>query len=98
MGIEIATRVLNPQLIVCDEIGDTEESLELVAANNSGIPLLATAHAGDIEELLSRTGIRLLHEAGVFGAYVRIKRSANMSFSYDISLRGDLVGGVMYGL
>ena len=89
-GIEIATRVMNPQLIVCDEIGDTEEACELVSANNCGIPFLATAHAGSIDELLSRTGIRLLHEAGVFGAYVKISRAGNMKFSYDVVLRGDV--------
>ena len=96
-GIEIATRVMNPQLIVCDEIGDTEEACELVSANNCGIPFLATAHAGSIDELLSRTGIRLLHEAGVFGAYVKISRAGNMKFSYDVVMRGDVpaaLGGV----
>ena len=94
-GIEIATRVMNPELIVCDEIGDTEEALELVAANNCGVPLLATAHAGSLEELLSRTGIRLLHESGVFGAYVKISRSGSMGFSYDVSLRREIGGYVI---
>ncbi len=91
-GIEIAARVLNPELIVCDEIGDVDEALELVASSNCGIPLLATAHAGSVSELLSRTGIRLLHEAGVFGAYVKISRLPNMSFSYDIRLRREIGG------
>ena len=95
-GIEIAVRVMNPELIVCDEIGDAEEALELVAANNCGVPLLATAHAGSIEELLSRTGIRLLHEAGVFGAYVKISRNPNMGFSYDVTFRREILG--RYGI
>ena len=85
-GIEIATRVMNPELIVCDEIGDVDEAMELVSANNCGIPFLATAHAGSIDELLSRTGIRLLFEAGVFGAYVRVSRAGNMRFSFDTVL------------
>lgn len=93
MGIEIAARVMNPQLIVCDEIGDAEEACELVAASNCGIPFLASAHAGSIDELISRTGIRLLHEAGIFGAYVKISRAGNMKFSYDINLRRD-IGGI----
>ncbi len=93
-GIEIAARVMNPQLIACDEIGDTEEACELVAASNCGIPFLATAHAGSIDELLSRTGIRLLHDAGVFGAYVRISRAGNMRFSYDVTLRKNVFSGI----
>ena len=96
VGVEIATRVMNPELIVCDEIGDTEEALELVAAGNAGVPLLATAHAGSIDELLRRTGIRILHEAGTFGAYVRLSRSGNMGFSYDIKLYKEISGA--YGL
>lgn len=95
-GIEIATRVMNPELIVCDEIGDTEEALGLVAAGNSGVPILATAHAGSLSELLSRTGIRILHEAGVFGAYVRLFRAGNMDFSYDVKLYKEISGA--YGI
>lgn len=93
IGIEIASRVMNPELIVCDEIGDVEEAYELMAAANCGIPFLATAHAGSIEELLSRTGIRMLYETGVFGAYVKINREGNMRFSYSVTLHKSELGG-----
>ena len=84
LGIEIATRTLSAQVIVCDEIGDYEEAIALVGSHNCGVPLIATAHASSVEELLSRTGLRLLHEARIFGAYVGISRSGNMDFSYDV--------------
>ncbi len=87
LGIEIATRTMNAQLIVCDEIGDYEEAMTLVSSHNCGVPLIASAHAGSLSELLSRTGIRLLHEAGIFGAYVGISRAPYMDFNYDITLR-----------
>lgn len=89
LGIEIATRTMNAQLIVCDEIGDYEEALALVSSHNCGVPLIASAHAGSLSELLSRTGIRLLHEAGIFGAYVGISRAPYMDFNYDITLHSD---------
>lgn len=89
LGIEIATRSMNAQLIVCDEIGDYEEALALVSSHNCGVPLIASAHAGSLSELLSRTGIRLLHEAGIFGAYVGISRAPHMNFNYDITLYKD---------
>ncbi len=73
-GVEIATRTLSAQLMVCDEIGDTEEAMALIAAHHGGVPLVASAHAGTVDELLRRTGIRLLHEARLFGAYVGITR------------------------
>ncbi|MBQ8408794.1 MAG: hypothetical protein IJY39_08020 [Clostridia bacterium] len=92
LGIEIATRTLSAQVIVCDEIGDYEEAMALVSSHNCGVPLIASAHASGVGELLSRTGIRLLHEARIFGAYVGIKRSGNMDFAYDVCLWEDAEG------
>ena len=86
-GIEIATRCLNAEVIICDEIGDYEEAMSLVASHNCGVPLIASAHAGSVEQLLSRTGLRLLHEARIFGAYVGIERDGKGGFLYDISHR-----------
>lgn len=86
-GIEIATRCLNAEVIICDEIGDYEEAMSLVASHNCGVPLIASAHAGSVEQLLSRTGLRLLHEARIFGAYVGIERDGRGGFHYDISPR-----------
>lgn len=82
-GIDIATRCMNAQVIICDEIGDYEEAFALVSSHNCGVPLVASAHAADIHELLKKSGIRLLHEAEIFGAYVRISRSGNMNFKYE---------------
>ncbi len=88
-GIEIATRCLNAEVIICDEIGDYEEAMSLVASHNCGVPLIATAHAASVEQLLSRTGLRLLHEAKIFGAYVGIARNGRGGFMYDIQMRND---------
>ena len=86
-GVDIATRCFNAEVIICDEIGDYEEAMALVASHNCGVPLIASAHASSVEELLMRTGIRLLHEAGIFGAYVGISRAAGMNFSYKVTRR-----------
>ena len=74
VGIEIAARTMNPELMVCDEIGNEEEARAIIGSQNCGVPLLASAHGNDLGGLLRRTGIRGLHNAGVFGAYVRIDR------------------------
>ena len=91
LGIEIATRTLSAEVIVCDEIGDYVEAMALVSSHNCGVPLIASAHAGSIDELLRRTGIMLLHEANIFGAYVGIKRDGNGGFLYDVNYRDELV-------
>ena len=84
-GVEIATRTLSAQVILCDEIGDTEEAMSLVSAHHGGVPLVATAHGGTVDELLRRTGLRLLHEAGLFGAYVGIRRDGRGGFVYRVT-------------
>ncbi len=85
LGVEIATRTLGAQVMVCDEIGDCDEAVALLAAQGGGVPLVATAHAGHMGELLRRTGIRLLHDARLFGAYVGIKRDGHGDFLYQIT-------------
>lgn len=86
LGIEIATRTMNAELIVCDELGDEREAEAILAAQNAGVPFVATAHAENISGLLRRTGIRRLHEARVFFAYVGIQRRASGGdFAYTVT-------------
>ena len=84
-GVEIATRTLSAQVIICDEIGDTEEALSLISIHHGGVPLVATAHGGSVNEILRRTGLRLLHEARLFGAYVGINRDGYGDFTYRVT-------------
>ena len=85
-GIGIATRTLCAEVILSDEVGDLAEAQEIVAAHIGGVPLIATAHAFGVRELLSRPGMRLLHEARVFGAYVGITRAeGRFCYRYDIT-------------
>ena len=84
-GIEIASRTLNPEIIVCDEIGSNREEAEaIVEAHNCGVPLLATSHASNVRELLSKTGCAALHRAGIFSYYVGISRSDGADYDYTV--------------
>ena len=85
-GVGIAVRTMAAEVIVCDEVGDLAEAQEIVAAHTGGVPLIATAHASSARELLSRPGMRLLHEARCFGAYVLISRGkARFTYSFDVT-------------
>ena len=74
IGIEIALRTLNANVIICDEIGNEDEAKAVLEVSNGGAALVASAHAYDIESLMSKKSIRTMHDMGVFGAYVGIKR------------------------
>ncbi len=86
LGIEIATRTMNAQMIICDEVGEVKEAEAIVSAQNCGVPFIASAHGDSLNGLLRRTGIALLHRAQVFGAYVGISRkSGGGEFLYNIT-------------
>ena len=82
LGVEIAVRTLNAQVIVCDEVGSAEDADALIAAHRGGVPLLCSAHAGDMRELWSRPGLRAMLEAGLFSCCVGIERDGCGGFLY----------------
>ena len=72
-GIEIAIRTMGAQAVVCDEIGPSEVEA-ICELHGGGVPLIASVHAGGVSDLLSRQGMDELHDRGVFGIYVELKR------------------------
>ena len=89
VGIEIAVRTMNAQVIVCDEIGSEDEINAIASASNAGVALVASAHAGDINGLMAKKNIRQLHSSGAFGAYVGLSRVKG-EYGYDISYSKDI--------
>lgn len=85
LGVEIATRTLSAQVILCDEIGDCAEAMALTEAHHGGVPLVASAHAASVGELLRRTGMRLFHEARLFSAYIGLTRDGSGGFCYRVT-------------
>lgn len=73
-GMEIAARTMSPEVIVCDELGDAEEARQILSAQHTGVPVIASAHASDVPSLLARPGIRMLHDSRIFDAYAGIRR------------------------
>lgn len=59
-------RAASPQVIVTDEIGDRRDAGALAEAARCGVRILASAHAGDIDDLLAREYIN----AGAFSVAV----------------------------
>ena len=82
-GIAIATRTLSPELIVCDEIGDEREIAALFEVQRCGVPLIASAHAGEIGDIFCRPAIARLAESGAFGFFIGIKRNVENIYEYE---------------
>ena len=74
-AIAIATAFMNPEVIICDEIGSPDEAKSIAAAQNCGVPLIATAHGEDICSLMRRPSMLELHKIRAFGLYMGIRIS-----------------------
>ena len=66
IAIETAVRTMNPELIICDEIGGEDETEAILGAATCGIPLIASAHAGSVTQLYAKPRLRLLLGEGIF--------------------------------
>ena len=80
-AIGLAVRTMNPECLICDELGTADETDALLDVQNTGVPLIASTHASDIAGMLRRPKIRRLHDARVFELYVLLKRRGN-SFEF----------------
>lgn len=72
-GMMQAIRCLSPDVILCDEIGGGEEAAAVLACLNAGVAVVASAHAGSLQELKARPQIAVLLDAGAFKTAVQLK-------------------------
>lgn len=91
-GIEIATRTMSPQYLICDEIGYSEAET-ILACQSMGVPMIIGAHARDIDSLIRSGPFSKLHSARLFDLYVGIKVSSDGTRSFDIACRDDIDRG-----
>lgn len=73
-GIEMATRLFSPQVILCDEIGNEEEAKALLSSCSGGCRVIATAHAKDLAEARRIPYLDMLFRSGRFEKAVFIQR------------------------
>jgi len=70
MGVFMALRSLSPDVIVTDEIGRSDDLEALKEVANSGVVMIATAHAPDFESLQNKLFFKKICEERMFDAYV----------------------------
>lgn len=84
VAIGMATRTLNPQLIVCDEIGSLEETKQILSAINTGVKFICTAHGESLNQLEQRPNIALLLQSKIFEKIVFLKQRAGDFYIEEI--------------
>ena len=70
-----ATRSLNPDIIICDEIGGEEESREILAGVNTGVRFICTAHCAGFDDMSKKANIQILLKNGVFDKIVLVEQN-----------------------
>lgn len=82
-AIHIATAFMNPEAVICDEIGGEDDVRAICEAQNCGVPLIASAHGEDIRSLMRRPSMLALYETGAFGLFVGLRISSE-GFRYTL--------------
>lgn len=86
IGIEIATKSMTPEIIICDEISSEKEAQSILKAVHGGVRLIATAHAGSFLELKTKDILKPLISAGVFDYAIGVKRKyGSEKYEYELN-------------
>lgn len=72
-GIEIATRTLAPQLIICDEIGNKQELEAIKYGFSTGVNFAVSVHMRDVQQIEKNKIIKGLISTGEFDYVVLLK-------------------------
>ena len=90
-GIEIATRVLSPDVIVFDEIGSKGEAKQVSNSFGTGVRFIASVHSDNPTDLLTRHFMKSLIKKGVFGFIVFLDTNESVGKIKQIVNTEDLI-------
>ena len=65
-GIMSSVRTMSPEYIICDEISTEDEAEAVVYAHAAGVRVIASAHAGSLDELRKNKAADILMKKRVF--------------------------------
>ena len=65
-AIVSAIKTMSPEFIVCDEIGNEADIKAVEACVGAGVELIATAHAGNFQDIMKRDVIKKILKTGAF--------------------------------
>lgn len=74
VAIELATKSMTPEIIICDEISNESEANAILKSSHSGVTLIATTHASSFTELKEKSILTPLIKSGVFKHFIGVER------------------------
>ncbi len=91
LGMEIAIRTMSPQIVFCDEIAGQEDAAAISQCAAAGVAVVASAHGGSIEDILTRPELRELISQGVFPTLVGLYRSGTSVLHRITNAAGEIL-------
>lgn len=88
-GLEIAARVLSPQIIICDEISGPDEAEKILRQKNGGIIFIASVHSDSYHDAMNKDYIKELFDKGVFSHICILSRTGTKINSEIIKYKND---------
>ncbi len=82
-SIEMLTRTMSPEIIVCDEINKSEKDA-IINGCNTGTSFVCSVHGRSIEEIKKRGFVSPLIEANIFEYSVGIRKEFG-KYQYEIN-------------
>ncbi len=73
-GIRMLLRSMSPEVLAVDELGNEADFAAVEEVVNCGCKVLATIHAGSMEELSERKGVQGWMEKGIFQRFLHLEK------------------------
>lgn len=83
-GIKIAVRSMSPEIIICDEFGDEKDLSSAFFAMKSGVKIVASMHAFDKKDFISKVFVKKLLESEIFQTFIFINKNHEIFEILDI--------------
>lgn len=77
-GIIFSARAFSPQIIVCDEFGGEEDFESAMFAMKSGCNIIASMHAFDFDDFISKPGTKEIIDSGIFKHFIFLNRNCKI--------------------
>ncbi len=78
-GILSAVRSMSPDIILCDEFGDEEDLRSCFHAMKSGVAIIATMHAENYSELLTKDIFEPMRQKNIFHWLITLNRNCQIA-------------------
>ena len=79
-----AVRTMNPEYIICDEIGSRAEAEKILSAMHTGVKFICSVHCDNLKDLYLKPNIKLLLDNYVFDKAILLENNNNSFYVKEV--------------